>query len=50
MEDRRWDEGAGSGSWGPCVRRGAWPAQSVERATLDLRAVRSGPTVGIEMT
>ena len=27
-----------------------WLAQSVERATLDLRIVSSGPTLGIEIT
>ena len=30
--------------------RGAWPAQSVEHATLDLRVVSSSPTLGIEPT
>ena len=30
--------------------RGAWLAQSVEPATLDLRAVSSSPMIGIEIT
>lgn len=30
--------------------RGAWPAQLVERETLDLGAVRSSPMVDVELT
>lgn len=33
-----------SSSWG------AWKAQLVEHAALDLRAVRLSPTLGIEIT
>ena len=30
--------------------RGTWPAQSAERATLDLRVTSSSPTLGVELT
>lgn len=37
------------GSKGPLLR-GTWLAQSMDHATLDLGAVSSGPTLGIEVT